>query len=183
MKTGPVLAWHFTSDALRDGTPVPAIGVPLKHKGKLIICEAGLHASIDPIDALQYAPGPMLHRVACGGRIIHQDDKLVCSKRVIVASIDATDLLRSFARAEALTVAHLWDMPAAVREYLETGREDLSAAASAAAWDAAWDAAWAPAWAAAWAPAWAARRIRFTVAVHAAFGRLHCAAKLTQSHT
>ncbi len=61
-------------------------------------------------------------------------------------------------------MAQYWTMPSIVREYLETGNEEIraaawaaaSAAASAAAWDAAWAAASAAAWAAAWAAASAA---------------------------
>ena len=166
------LAWHFSSSTLRDGSPVPRIGVPLRHKGPLRICKSGLHASLDPFDALRYAPGSLLHRVECSGQIIHGHDKLVCRQRVIVASIDATDLLRAYARAEALLVAHLWSsMPPVVREYLETGRAELRVAADAAAW-AAWATAGAAATAAravADAATGAASRARFNAAVVAAF--------------
>ena len=33
------LAWHFVSDTLRDGRPVPADGVTLRHSGPLVICQ------------------------------------------------------------------------------------------------------------------------------------------------
>lgn len=45
--------------------------------------------------------------------------------------------MRAFACWCALTVAHLWDMPVIVREYLETQDESKRAAARAAAWAAA----------------------------------------------
>jgi hypothetical protein len=156
-----VLAWHFVGDALRDGRPVPADGVTLKHKGKLELCASGLHASERLIDALEYAPGPILCRVQMGGTIKKESDKLVARQRTILWRIDSTDVLRKFARQCALDVAHLWNMPPVVRQYLETGDESLSAAAWSAAWAAARDAARAAARDAAWAAArdaaWVAR--------------------------
>jgi len=143
-----ILAWHFVSDTLRDGRPVPADGEILRHEGELEMCASGLHASVDPWAALGYAPGVTLCRVECGGEVITGDDKIVCTERTILRRVDLERQLREFARAEALRVVHLWDCPAIVREYLETGREDLRAAAGAAAWAArdaaryaAWDAA------------------------------------------
>jgi len=166
-----VLAWHWTADTLRDGRAIPPVGETLRHEGRMVICESGLHASERLIDALSYAPGPTLHRVRCGGDIIRQDDKLCVRERTIIWSHRVSgDLLRSFARQQALSVLHLWDAPEIVKQYLATGNETLRdaawAAARAAAWDAAWDAArdaaWAAAWdaarAAAWDAAWDAAR-------------------------
>ena len=178
---GKVMAWHFTNDTLRDGSPIPAIGEPLRHKGKIIPCEAGLHASIDPFDALQYAPGALLHRVECSGQIVtHGNDKIACRQRTIIASIDATTLLRRFACDQAIEALRITATtpPKIVADYLRTADEALRAAARAAARDAARDAvrdaAWAAARDAAWdaarAAAWAAARKDFTARVHAAFG-------------
>jgi hypothetical protein len=127
--------------------------VTLKHKGKLELCASGLHASERLIDALEYAPGPILCRVQMGGTIKKESDKLVARQRTILWRIDSTDVLRKFARQCALDVAHLWNMPPVVRQYLETGDESLRAAASDAAWAAAGAAAGAAASAAAWAAA------------------------------
>ena len=102
------IAWHFTGSTLRDGSPIPAIGQTLIFPGKIEICSAGYHWSRRPSQALRYAPGPMLHRVSYGGRVAEQDDKGVSSERTILASIDATQLLRRFAADQALSVAHLW---------------------------------------------------------------------------
>jgi hypothetical protein len=80
-----------------------------------------LHASDYPFDALQYATGPMLHLVELRGEIIpHGTDKVVARERRIVASFDSTQLCRRFAADQALSVAHLWNMPDIVRGYLET---------------------------------------------------------------
>ena len=182
--TAPVLAWHFVNATLRDGRPVPADGETLKHVGPLVPCETGLHASERLIDALQYAPGWVLCRVQMGGTIKRETDKLVARRRTILWRIDATDVLRSFARRCALDVAHLWDMPPIVRQYMETGDESIRPAARAAAWAAALDAAWpaaraaaldaarAAAWAtaaldAAWPAAWDAQNIALTEMVMA----------------
>lgn len=94
-------AWHFVGDTLRDERPVPADGEWLVHDGPVVLCEQGLHASIDPFDALQYAPGAILCRVELGGEIMHSNDKLAASKRRIIARRDMTDVLRYFARMPA----------------------------------------------------------------------------------
>jgi hypothetical protein len=181
-------AYHFVAETLRDGRPVPPDGEWLEHEGPLAMCESGLHASRHPYDALQYAPGSTLCLVEVDGEMVEQDDKLVARRRMIVNRIDASPLLRSFARWCALQVIHLWSAPDVVRRYLETGDESLRDAAGAAAWaaagaaagdaaraaardaagDAAGDAAWAAAWAAAWDAAGAAQRQHFAEMVDAA---------------
>ena len=157
-------AWHFVGATLRDGSPIPADGELLKFNDRPIMCEQGLHASLDPFDALQYAPGGNLCLVECGGTILHQSDKLVCTERTIIARMDATDMLRYFARMQAVSALRYWDTdpPEVVLDYLMTGDESIRDAAWAATWAATWaaarDAAWAAAWAAARAAAWAAAR-------------------------
>lgn len=144
-------AWHFTSDQLHDGRPIPPVGETLRHDGSLMMCESGFHASLRLIDSLMYAPGSILHRVEIGDDYESQghNDKVVSYERTILWSFDATDVLRSFARLCALDVIHLWDAPAVVRRYLETGDESLRAAVQAIAWDAVHVAARVAAWAAA----------------------------------
>ena len=63
------LAWHFVGATLRDGRPIPPDGEWLVHDGPLVLCHSGLHCSIDPFDALSYAPGPVLCRVEYGGEV------------------------------------------------------------------------------------------------------------------
>lgn len=151
-------AYHFVGDTLRDGRPIPPDGEWLVHEGPVAICESGLHASLHPFDALQYAPGNTLCLVECEDVVAEQDDKLVCRRRMIVKRADATDMLRTFARQCALDVIHMWDAPQVVRDYLTTGDETLMVAARDAVWDAAWDAVWDAAWAAAKDAARAAAR-------------------------
>jgi len=135
-----MIGYHFTGDILRDGRPIPAVGEWLEHDGPVVPCKSGLHASEHPFDALTYAPGGMLHLVELDGDLAsHGDpvDKWVGRRRRIIASIDATALLREFARWCALQVIDLWDAPAVVRDYLTTGEESLRADAEAAALSAA----------------------------------------------
>ena len=190
------LAWHFVDETLRDGSPIPADGEWLEYSGPVVMCESGLHASTDPFDALQYAPGPVLCRVEVDGVVKRHNDKLVCSRRRIVARRDVTDMLRLFARQCASDVLHLLAAPEIVVRYLATGDESIRAsawdaswttasdaswttasdaalaAARGAAWDDARDAAWDAAEAAAWATvdpaaALAAQRERFSAMVRA----------------
>jgi hypothetical protein len=163
-----IQAWHFVDGKLRDGSPIPKDGEVLKYAGKLEMCRSGLHASIEPFDALQYAPGATLCLVECGGEIIRGDDKLVCSERTIIARMDATEMLRYFSRMQALSVIHLCEPPDVVLDYLMTGDESIRAAAGAAAMAAARAAAGAAAGAAAWAAAWAAARAAAGAAAGAA---------------
>lgn len=132
-----ILAWHFVGDRLRNGRHVPADGEILRFNGPLYLCASGLHASELAIDAVRYAHGEVVCRVLCAGVGDFTMDKFVCSSRKILWRIDATETLRKFTRLCALDVAHLWEMPAIVRQYLETGEESISKAASSAAFDAA----------------------------------------------
>ena len=118
-------AYHFVGKTLRDGSAVPKDGEWLEVKGAVKCCERGLHASLHVADALRYAPDNILCLVELAGKTDKQSDKLCAQRRKIIARFDATDLLRADARASALSVAHLWDMPAIVRQYLETGDETI----------------------------------------------------------
>jgi hypothetical protein len=160
-----VLAWHFLAEdrCLRygDGRVVEA-GQTLAAEGDLELCENGMHASIRPLDALGYAPGPILCRVRLGGEIIHGGDKAVARTRTVLWMVDATRALHEFAcwcAERALTVAGVedrrcWRAIESKRAWLrgEISDDELDAA-RAAAGDAARAAAWAAARAAAWAAA------------------------------
>lgn len=133
--------YHFTADKLRNGDPIPAIGEWISVSGPVIPCKSGLHMSEHPYDALRYSPGCKLHLVEIRVDIqSHGDpvDKWVGRERRIIATIDATAVLRVWGRWCALEVAHLWDCPDIVRRYLETGDESIRAEAWAealAAWE------------------------------------------------
>lgn len=129
-----ILAWHFLKgDMLRDGTKPPADGEWLKHPGPIEICVRGLHASERLIDALDYAPGGTLCRVACRGIVSRHMDKFVCRERKIIWRCDAIDRLGQFANRCALDVAGHWPMPDIVTEYLTTNDINKATAAYIAA--------------------------------------------------
>ncbi len=176
-----LLGWHFasTDETLRygDGRKI-IVGETHEVEPPIMLCKHGLHASERVIDALVYAPVPILYRVELSGEIITSDDKAVATHRKYLARIDATKTLDQFARACALSVAHLWEPPSGVMRFL-LGEESARTAASTAAWgsaargaarDAAWDAArdaartaariatWGATSNAAWAAAWDAAR-------------------------
>ena len=153
--------WFAAGDTLPhgDGRKI-ALGKAHTLRGVITLCEHALHACRDPFDALGHAPGNWLYRVECSGRVVEQFDKLGCSHRRYVARIDATALALQFAREQALSVAHLWDMPDFVRQFLETGDTSLTDAAAKAAIAAAPD------------TAYAAARKRFNELVTEAFAKV-----------
>ena len=160
MKT--VLAWYFAEESRKlrydDGREI-VVGVTHRVRGKPGLCGRGLHGSVRLLDALRYAPGPVVYRVELSGNMDVGGYKIAATcRKYIAGGIDISDTLREFARRQALSVAHLWDMPATVREYLETGDESKRYAVRDAEWDAAWAAARDAEWAAAMVAAWAAAR-------------------------
>lgn len=147
----------------------------------LEFCNWGLHASERALDALKYAPGSILYIVKLSGEILTDDDKLCAEKRTYLAELDAAELLREFARKQALInivkikpycnddeeyntiVNYLITGNTQLRSAAESAAESAARSAKSAAQPAAWAAAWpaesAAEWAAesaAWAAAWAA---------------------------
>lgn len=160
-------AWHFLTEdrKMRYGDNrqlSPGRVIKVSPDG-LSLCEYGLYASINPLDALRNAPGPIVCWVKIGGEILYGDDKLCASERTILWWFDATEVLRKFALLCALDVIDLWeDAPDVVKQYLKMGEEDIRAEVEAKAkaknrgevviedkiWDSAEDkiAAWGTAW-------------------------------------
>lgn len=147
-----MIYYHFTADKLRDGRPIPAIGEWLVYDGIPIPCDSGLHASPTPWDAMEYAPGNLLHKVELDGMIVPCNckpiDKFAAQRRMIVATIDATKLMRDFARRQALSVLHLWNATDVVQRYLKTGDLALRDSASRDAWRVTWSTSGGARWAA-----------------------------------
>ena len=150
-------AWHFFGDELRDGAPVPANGVKLEHKGPLVLCASGLHFSLEPWDALQYAPGDNLAYVEVADDSIMGHDKGVSPYRIILQRQNVRELLYDFACAEAWAVVKDKNPPAIVKQYLTSKGKERDAARYAA-WDAARYAAQGAARYAAWDAAQGAAR-------------------------
>ena len=154
----PVLAWHFLyeDNKMRCGNVAPADGEWLVFDGEPELCASGLHASLRPFDALQYAPGPILCLVECDDIREQSDDKLVCTRRRIITSMDDSEMLRHYARMEALQAlqyAPSLNMDDVVYDWLMTGDESIKSAAYLAARSAAYLAAESAARSAAWSAA------------------------------
>jgi hypothetical protein len=165
------LAWHFVglSRRLRDGTPLRKGRTYRLPPGTVpVMCETGYHASIQPLDALRYAPGPIICRVQLGGTVLEDDDKLCASERTVLWWADATRTLHEFAlwcaeralRAErragrepdprlwrALEVKRAWVHGQASDQELDAAWATASAASRTTASDTASAAAWAAVWA------------------------------------
>ena len=173
-------AWHFLPEDRRlhgcgnapKRTPVEA-GQTLSVDPPLEICRRGLHASERAIDALRYAPGPIVCRVILWGDVIRQRDKLCAQYRRVLWMADATHVFHRFAcdvATEALDAVESdgGSVDARSRKAIEVKlawlrgevTDEELAAARDAAWAAARDAAWAAAWDAARSAARAAARAK-----------------------
>jgi|SRR5579885_624045 hypothetical protein len=172
------IGWHFLKEDRRlqfpPHTPVE-VGQTLTVERDLEPCFSGLHASKTAMDALKYAPGPVVCRVRLAGKIVEDGDKACASERTCLWMADATEVLHRFAcwcAAQALKAeekagrcvdARCWDAVKTKLRWLE-GRasgEQVDAAWSAAAVgdrSAAWMSAWAVALAADRSPACGAAR-------------------------
>ena len=170
----PVKAWHFLREngRMRWGPEGKVqAGRVYRVKPPLVMCEHGLHGSVKALDALGYAPGPIVCRVELRGEILRDNDKLCATERKVLWVADATRTLHEFVcwcaeralqrerKAGREPAKALWAAIAAKRMWLrgeldDKGLADASDAARAAS--AAASAASAAAWAAS-AAAWAAR--------------------------
>ena len=181
-------------------TPV-VVGGTLVYPGEPVLCEVGFHASERAIDALKYAPGPVLCIVELSGEIIHGDDKAVAQERTVSWMQDISPTLHEFACQvaeealkehgvtderswKAIEVKRLWLKGEATDEELKDAWAAADAAASAArsaaadaAWSA-WFAARSAAWYAAEATAWYAAEAAARSAARSAAGS---AARSTQN--
>jgi len=189
-------AYYFSEESRKlrfnDNRPI-VIGETHSVDGEIIPCKNGLHGSTNLIDALSYAPGPILYLVELSGTIVEQEDKVAAQHRTYLKEIDATKILSKFARMQALTVVERIKPYCIPEDYnlllswLNTGNEGIhqvarsTALAAAEAVEAAVGvatrsaalaatelAAWATAWATTKAASWAAARSAALAAVSSA---------------
>ena len=95
-----IRAWHFLQEnkKLRWGTQeIVEGGKTYSCDGSLVLCENGMHGSVRIMDALQYAPGPIVCEVEIWGEIVMATDKLVGRTRKVLSMINATNTLHEFA--------------------------------------------------------------------------------------
>jgi len=165
-------AWHFLADdkklGYEDGRIVQ-VGETYRYKGEepIEICRRGMHGSVRLMDALEYAPGPIVCRVDITGGIVKGDDKIVGRERKVLAMSDATNVLHEFAcRCAETALLHVDNPDQRSIDAIEAKRKwlrgEITDEELAAAWDAArtaaWDAARAADGAADGPAAWAASR-------------------------
>jgi hypothetical protein len=135
--------WYFSEASMKlrygDGRLIED-GITHTVTCEPILCQQGLHASHNLLDALSYAPGCILWQVELGGTVIKGDDKCCATSRTYLKHIDATSLLVEFAQ---------WCSTRAADWAAEAAAEAAYWAAEAAAAGAAARAAGAAAWAAA----------------------------------
>ena len=170
--TDKFLGWHFLREDGRTGyggrKPVP--GTLMHCKGPLELCANGLHASARAIDALLYAPGPVVQRVELVGERLDEQDKSCARSRRCLWIADATRVLHELAiwcaedalekerragrepdrrSVEVLAVKRRWLDGQATNEELSSARDaawcavqEARVATREAVWVAAQDAAW-----------------------------------------
>ena len=100
-----MLAWYFARENNRlnyGDDRLIEIGKTHTVKCAPVLCESGLHGSVQLLDALHYAPGPMLYRVDITRNVQIGADKICGQRRQYLAGFDATSVLRQFARNQAL---------------------------------------------------------------------------------
>ncbi len=104
-----VRAWHWCGENMRTRYTDRRIvvGKTLTVKGPPLLCSRGLHASKNILDALQYAPGPILCRVELSGEIVTGSDKLAATKRKVLWCMDATPILRQWIKECVARCSHL----------------------------------------------------------------------------
>ena len=179
-----ILAWHWVREDRRlgygDGREVRA-GETIEHNGSIALCESGLHASTTILDALTYAPGPVICRVRLSGTVLRGNDKIVATRRETLWMVDARRVLVVWACECAWEALQRVGNPdprsvAAIHEVMRQQRSGVrdvvrldslhvatevalgQQAKLRAAWDAASAAAWDAARDAASAAAWDAAR-------------------------
>jgi hypothetical protein len=94
-----LLGWHFLRDDCRlQFSPHTLVepGQTLTVEPPLEMCRHGLHASMEPLDALLYAPGTIVCRVELSGKILQDYDKMCAEKRTVLWMADATTALHEF---------------------------------------------------------------------------------------
>ena len=101
-----MLGWHFLASDKRlryNDNRLVQVGETYSARGGFFsgyetptLCEFGLHACDSIIDALNYAPGPILCRVELSGNIVIGKNKAVAWDRRVLSMFDATSVLFEF---------------------------------------------------------------------------------------
>ena len=106
-------------------------GITHSVKGELSLCSNGLHASEKVLDALTLVPENYLWLVSLSDEKIMGKDQVCARSRTYIAGFNATQMIESFARKQAMInverikpfcASYYYDL---VVDWLQTGKEEL----------------------------------------------------------
>jgi hypothetical protein len=137
--------WHWLCEdkRLRYGSrEVVEVGKTITYDGPLSLCNSGLHASEKAIDAVVYAPGPIICRVTLGDVVVEGGANTLHEFACRCAEAELKTAKVEDRRCwEAIETKRKWLKGEATDEQLAAARDAASAAARDAASAAARDAA------------------------------------------
>lgn len=151
-------AWYFSTKEKRlryNDRRLIERGKMHTIKGEPSLCQVGLHGSLRIIDALAYSPGSFVWYVDISRKVDKGEDKICGQRRKYIWGFDATSVLLSFARKQALINIEKikpYCSPKdyiVILDYLKTGKEELKRKAYSAADSAARSATYSAAYSAA----------------------------------
>ena len=109
-----ILAWHFLKPDKKlrfDPHTKIRTGQTVKcDPDKLSLCSYGLHASVNPLDALSFVDweNAIICRVELSGKILEGDDKLCASSRKVLWMAKADTVMHEFSCWCAEQVIPIW---------------------------------------------------------------------------
>jgi len=119
-----MLGWYFSNNSKQlrygDGRKIRP-GITHKVTGVPFLCQWGLHASKNIVDALIWAPGLYIWRVELSGQLKFSSDKMVASERKYLWGYRSEDIFKKFLRLCAYDLRNLLTMDLFIEEYLRTG--------------------------------------------------------------
>ena len=152
------IGWHFLDKSKRlaygdERLVVSGETLSVPEDKPLVLCKYGMHASLNPLDALKLAPSfTIICRVELLGERIDGDNKSVARSRRVLWMADASDTVKAFAfacadravrihAANAMDAAGLPNQAKILQELAPITTIETANAAGDAAGDAAWAAA------------------------------------------
>jgi hypothetical protein len=115
-----VRAWRFVGAEGPENRPIATSADWVEFAGPLELAFSGMVGSEEPLDALYVGLGNIVTRIELRGEIERAEQQLVARSQRLLWRADAGAAVMAFARAEALSVAPLWNAPESVRQYLRT---------------------------------------------------------------
>ena len=94
-----ILAWHWLPQDRRLAYGIRTLveeGMVLEVGEPLELCNHGLHASKNILDAMRYAKGPIICRVELSGKFVFDQSKFCATRRKCLWMMDAKEVLRDY---------------------------------------------------------------------------------------